>query len=68
VPGRVGTDEPANTLSAVRSRASGSAPENCHATAAAEATSITESNPNPISAVEPATVPAAMATPASITL
>ena len=42
------------TRRAVRSRASGSAPENCQATIAAELTSITESRPNPMSAVEPA--------------
>jgi hypothetical protein len=55
----------------VRSRASRTAwsrAENCHATAAAEDTSITESSPNPISAVDDAAVPAAIATTASTTL
>src|SRR5712672_1761000 len=47
------------TFSACRSRTSGSLPENCHATAAAEATSMTESSPKPISAVDEATAPAA---------
>jgi len=56
------------TLSAARSLACGSAPENCHATAAADAISITESSPNPTSAVEEATVPAAIATTASTAL
>ena len=56
------------TFSAARSRACGSEPENCQATAAAEATSITESSPNPISAVDEATVPAVIATTASTTL
>ena len=54
--------------SAARSRASGSRPENCHATAAAEATSMIESSPNPISAAEDAMVPALSATIASMTL
>ena len=54
--------------SATRSRASGSRPENCHATAVAEATSMMESSPKPTSAVEPAIVPAVMATTASTTL
>ena len=61
-------NEPATIRSAVRSRRSGSAAANCQAIAAAEVTSITESNPNPISATDPATVPAAIATTASITL
>ncbi|MGM1058974.1 hypothetical protein [Saccharothrix sp. Mg75] len=39
------------TFNAVRSRLSGSAPENCQATAVAEATSMTESRPKPVSAV-----------------
>ena len=54
--------------SAVFSRASGSRPANCQATAAAEDTSITESRPNPISAVEDTSAPAVIATTASITL
>jgi hypothetical protein len=54
--------------SAVLSRASGSRPANCQATAAADETSMTESRPNPIRAVEFATVPALIATIASITL
>ena len=53
---------------AVRSRRCGSVPENCHANAAAELTSITESNPNPINAMDEATVPATSATTASTTL
>jgi hypothetical protein len=53
---------------AVFSRASGSEPASCQATAAAEDTSMTESRPNPISAVELAVVPALIATTASITL
>jgi hypothetical protein len=61
-------NDTAITFNAVRSRASGSSPENCHATAAAEATSITESSPNPISAVDDATEPAESATTASTTL
>ena len=52
---------------AIFSRASGSRPANCQATAAAEDTSITESRPNPISAVEDAFAPAVSATTASIT-
>ncbi len=58
----------AMTRSAVRSRASWSAAENCQATAVAEATSTTESSPKPMSAVEEAAVPAAIATTASSTL
>ena len=54
--------------SAAFSRASWSGLENCQATAAAEDTSITESRPNPISAVEDACAPAVSATAASITL
>ena len=54
--------------SAVFSRRSGSAAANCQATAAAEDTSITESSPNPSNAAEFATVPALIATTASITL
>jgi len=41
---------------------------NCHATAAAESTSIVESRPKPINAAEEATVPAVIATTASIRL
>jgi hypothetical protein len=54
--------------SAVFSRASGSRPANCQATAAAEETSMTESRPKPISAVDEAMVPAVIATTASTTL
>ncbi len=50
------------------SRRSWSGRENCHATAAAEETSITESSPKPISAVDDAMVPAVIATTASTTL
>ena len=60
--------EHAITRRAGVSRASGSRPANCQATAAAERTSITESSPNPISAVDEAMVPAASATTASMTL
>ena len=63
--------ETAMTLSARCSRASrtaGSRAENCHATAAAEDTSITESNPNPTNAVDDAIVPAVIATTASTML
>ena len=56
VDGDVERPEPKNEnamiRSAIFSRASGSLPANCQATAAAEDTSITESRPNPISAVE----------------
>jgi hypothetical protein len=41
---------------------------NCHATAVAEDTSITESSPNPTNAVGQAMVPAEIATIASTTL
>src|SRR5690606_1726724 len=51
-----------------RSTTSGSRAENCQATAAAEAISITESSPNATSAPEEATDPAAIATTASMTL
>ncbi|GAA2430023.1 hypothetical protein GCM10010191_49330 [Actinomadura vinacea] len=51
-----------------RSTSSGSRAENCQATAAAEATSITESSPNATSAPLEARVPAVTATTASITL
>src|SRR5215217_1086486 len=61
-------NDTAMILSAMRSRASGLGPENCHATAAADATSMTESSPNPIKAVDVATVPADIATTASIML
>jgi hypothetical protein len=54
--------------SAARSRASGSRPENCHATAAADATSMIESRPKPIRAADEAMVPAVNATTASATL
>lgn len=56
------------TRSAVRSRVSGSRAENCQATAAAEATSIVESSPNPTRATDDAPNPAVMATAASTTL
>ena len=56
------------TRSAARSRASGSRPENCQATAAAEATSMVESRPKPMRADDDATVPALIATTASTTL
>ena len=55
-------------LRAIFSRASGSRPANCQATAAAEETSMIESRPNPIRADEEAWVPATRATTASITL
>jgi hypothetical protein len=42
--------------------------ENCQATAAALATSITESSPNPINAVDEAIVPAVIAMTASMML
>ncbi len=54
---------------AVLSRASRTAcsrAENCQATAAAEKTSMTESRPKPISALEEASVPAVRATTASM--
>jgi Family of unknown function (DUF6596) len=51
-------NDTAITRNAVRSRRCGSPPLNCHATAAAEDTSITESKPNPIRAVDDAIVPA----------
>lgn len=63
--------ESAMMRSAVFSRASRTAwslAENCQATAAAEETSMTESSPKLISAVEEASVPAVMATIASMTL
>ena len=56
------------TFKATRSRRCGSGPANCQATAAAELTSITESSPNPISAIDDAAAPAASATAASTTL
>ena len=56
------------TRSAVFSRCSGSAPVNCQATAAADDTSITESSPNRPAPTTTATVPAVIATIASITL
>ena len=46
----------------------GSRPANCQASAAAEDTSITESSPNQISAVEETRVPSVRAMRASITL
>ena len=56
------------TRSATFSRASGSRAANCHATAAADDTSMTESNPKPINAVEEAARPAHSAMAASMTL
>lgn len=56
------------TRSAMCSRRAGSRPANCQATAAAELTSMTESSPNPISAIEDAAWPAAMAITASTRL
>ncbi len=50
------------------SRTVWSGAENCQATGAAEDTSITESRPKPIRAVEEAIVPAVIATIASMTL
>jgi len=41
---------------------------NCQATAAADATSMTESRPKPINAMDEAIVPAVSATTASTTL
>jgi hypothetical protein len=41
---------------------------NCQATATADDTSITESRPNPIRAVDEAATPAVIATTASVTL
>ena len=61
-------NENAMMRNATFSRDSGSFPANCHATAAADDTSITESSPNPISAVDEALVPSASAMTASITL
>jgi hypothetical protein len=50
-------ERPGVTRNAIFSRCSWSGPANCQATAAAELTSITESSPNPISAIESAMVP-----------
>ena len=61
-------NEKAMTRSATSSRASGSRPANCQATAAADETSITESSTKPIRAVDDARVPASKATMASMTL
>jgi len=54
--------------SAVFSRFSGSRPANCQATAAAEATSTSESRPKPSSAVDDAIRPAVIAMTASTRL
>ena len=54
--------------SAAFSRRSGSLIENCHAMAAADDTSMTESRPKPISADDDTRVPSANATAASTTL
>ncbi len=50
------------------SRTAGSEAENCQATAAAEETSMIESRPKPIRAVDEARVPAVRATIASMAL
>ncbi|GAA2253835.1 hypothetical protein GCM10010145_22140 [Streptomyces ruber] len=50
------------------SRTAWSEAENCQARAAAEETSMTESRPKPIRAVEEARVPAVRATAASMAL
>lgn len=50
------------------SRTACSRAENCQATAAAEETSMTESRPKPIRALEEAIVPAVRAAIASMTL
>ena len=63
-----GENATAITRSVPFSHRSGSRRVNCQATAAADRTSIVESRPNPISAAEDATVPAAIATTASIRL
>jgi hypothetical protein len=54
--------------SAVFSRLSGSSAENCHAIAAADEISITESRPKPISADDDTLVPSISAITASTTL
>ena len=54
--------------SAAFSRVSGSFAENCHATAAAEDTSITESRPKPTSADDDTRLPSANAMTASTML
>jgi hypothetical protein len=51
-----------------RCTTSGSRAENCQATAAAEATSTTESSPKATSAPDDARLPAVIATAASTTL
>ena len=61
-------NENAMNRSAAFSRVSGSLAENCHATAAADETSITESRPKPISADDDTRVPSVSATTASTTL
>ena len=61
-------NENAMNRSAAFSRRSGSLIENCHATAAADDTSMTESRPKPISAEDDTRVPSASATAASTTL
>ena len=60
--------EKAIRRSATFSRRCGSGVANCQATAAAERTSTMESKPKPINAEDEATVPAARAMAASITL
>jgi hypothetical protein len=61
-------NEKAMMRNATFSRASGSRPANCHATAAADDTSMTESSPKPISAVEETRAPSERAMIASTTL
>ena len=61
-------NETAITRRATRSRPSGSGAANCHATAAADSTSTMEPSPKAMRAEEDATVPAAIAMIASITL
>ena len=61
-------NENAMNRSAAFSRVSGSLAENCHATAAAEDTSIAESRPKPISADDDTRVPSPSAIAASTTL
>jgi hypothetical protein len=61
-------NENAMNRSAVLSRVSGSLAENCHAIAAADDTSITESRPNPNSADDDTRVPSVKAMTASTTL
>ena len=57
-----------NARCSLASRTAWSRAENCQATAAAEETSMTESNPKPTNADDEATVPAVRATTDSTTL